>query len=512
MPVVRSVIREDSYRDSIFLMTLSAQAAREGGAEAVSAMMATDRNKDLFAASGLLTPEIAAAKPNDLAIAIRGDADSADRAAAAVLRLLDAAPAKKAACGGGAAPHDLRGAVRNEPGLNLALISVAGDYARYEAALALDAGMDVMLYSDNVSIADELALKRLAARKGLLVMGPDCGTAIVNGTPLAFANRVARGPIGLVAASGTGLQEVCCLLDRLGVGVSQAYGTGGRDLKDDIGGVTAFAALDRLAGDARTEALVILGKPPGGETRKRLLERCKTLGRPVFVHYIGASDYAPEAAAGLHPARDLTELSVLAARHFKPGAVLDGEVDPPVPAEMARPGFVCGIFGGGTLCQEAAEICGPLLAGPKASNLKVEGFAKIAGGDSFAGHTFWDFGEDEFTVGRPHPMMAPDLKMERLASALRDPKVSLVLMDMVIGYGSHPRQAELAAETLAGEAGRGGAGKIVAASVCGVEGDNPSRSSQADILRRAGVTVLASNAQAARWAAKAVLKGERDGK
>ncbi|MCC8190379.1 MAG: hypothetical protein LIP77_07040 [Planctomycetes bacterium] len=501
---LQTVIKPNTYRDSIFLMKLSAQAARESGVGAVSAMMATERNKELFTASGLMTPEIEAARANDLAIAIQGEGDAAEAAVALVLRLLDEAPEKPAAAAGETVPTTLEQAARAMPGLNLALISVAGDYARYEAAEALAAGMDVMLYSDNISLADELALKRLARAKGRMVMGPDCGTAIIDGTPLAFANAVAPGPVGVVGASGTGLQEVICLLDRMGVGIRQAYGTGGRDLKDDIGGITTFTAIDRLAADPETKALVLLGKPPGPKTRAAIRERCRGLSMPVFIHYIGADDYTAEAAAGLTTARDLTELAVAAARHFQPGASLQAMDAEPRPA---RGGFLCGIFGGGTLCQEAAEICGPLLQGDKASNLTVAGYRKIGGRDTFTGHVFWDLGEDEFTVGRPHPMMAPDLKMDRLVAALVDPSVSVVLMDMVIGFGSHPEQGRLAVEALA-RADRESNGRsretVVVASVCGTDKDVPSLSTEWDALSRAGVTVLGSNAAAARYAARAV--------
>ena len=62
-------------------------------------------------------------------------------------------------------------------------------------------------------------------------MGPDCGTAIINGVPLCFANVVRRGDIGIVGASGTGTQEVTVIIDKMGGGVSQVIGTGGRDLK-----------------------------------------------------------------------------------------------------------------------------------------------------------------------------------------------------------------------------------------------------------------------------------------
>ncbi|MCC8179624.1 MAG: hypothetical protein LIP23_01740, partial [Planctomycetes bacterium] len=479
MSAVKTVIKSDIYRDSIFLMKLSAQAAKDSGVEAVSAMMATDRNKDLFEASGLMTPEIQAAQSNDLAIAIKGDDDKVEAAIAAVMRLLDAEPDRPASAGGCGvqAPATLDQAAKKDGKLNLALISVAGDYARYEASRALANGMDVMLYSDNISIADELNLKKLAAKKGLMVMGPDCGTAIIDGVPLAFANSVAKGPLGVVGASGTGLQEVCCLLDRLGVGISQAYGTGGRDLKDDIGGITALAAIDRLADDPETKALVILGKPPGNATRAKILDRCRQLGRPVFFHYIGASDYQAEEAAGFIAGQNLTELALAAAKHFKPDAALDGAADAPARPKV-KPGFLVGIFGGGTLAQESAEICGRILPGEKASNLTVAGFKKIAGKDTFAGHVFWDLGEDEFTVGRPHPMMAPDLKMDRVVDALCDPAVSVVLVDMVIGYGSHPAQADLMVEAL-NRAAEQSAGKsrdkLVVASVCGTEGDRPSR-------------------------------------
>ncbi|MCL2000247.1 MAG: hypothetical protein FWG74_02330 [Planctomycetes bacterium] len=510
MPIVMSLVRENSYRDSILLMAISTQTARECGVAAVSAMMATDRNKELFTTSGLMTPEIAAAKANDLAIAIKGEAEATKQAAAMVLRLLDTGltPRPGGENGRSEEPKTIPAAKKTVPGLNLSLIAVAGDYARYEASLALAEGMDVMLYSDNISLSDELALKKLARRKGLLVMGPDCGTAIVDGTPLAFANRVARGPVGIVAASGTGLQEVSCLLHRLGVGINHAYGVGGRDLTDEIGGLSAFAAIGRLAGDPATKALVILGKPPGRETRQRILERCRAFDRPVFVHYAGISDYAAEIAAGLHPARDMTDLAEMAARHFRPGVILDEVADVRGPPVSIRTGYVCGIFGGGTLCQEAAEICGGLLSGPKASNLKIEGFTRISGKDRFSGHVFLDLGDDEFTVGRPHPMMAPDLKMDRLVETLLNPEAAVVLMDMVIGYGSHSEQAQLTAAALERakrESGGTSAGKLVVASVCGVEEDKPSRSSQVDILKKAGVMVLPSNALAARWAARTVI-------
>ncbi|MCD8140728.1 MAG: acyl-CoA synthetase FdrA [Planctomycetaceae bacterium] len=503
----KTIILPNSYRDSVFLMKLSSQAKERGGADTVSAMMGTTRNKELFEASGLMTPEIRDANPNDLVIAVRAEDDKLEAAAQAVLDMLNEAPAKKQddACGN-AAPRTIDAAKTADADLNTAIISVAGDYARYEAARAVTDNMDVMLYSDNISIADELALKTMASRKGLLVMGPDCGTAIIAGTPLAFANRVRSGSVGVIGASGTGLQEVTCLLDRLGVGITQAYGTGGRDLKDDIGGITTLTALERLATDDKTTMIAILGKPPGDATRAKILDRCKNLGKKVFMHYMGASSYDAENKAGIGTADNLTDFSVMVAKAANPSAALDGKGDDhPLPAGL-KPGFLHGIFGGGTLCQEAAEIAANSLTGEKFTNLKVKGFTHITGKDKVEGHLFLDLGEDEFTVGRPHPMMAPDLKMERLVDALCNPKVTVALIDLVIGYGTHPDQANLVVQAMEkADKQSGGASRstLVVASVCGTEGDVPSRSSQVAILEKAGVVVLASNAIAANWAVKA---------
>lgn len=514
MPV-RTVVLPDTYRDSVFLMKLSSEAKKACGARQISAMMGTARNKELFAQSGLSTPEVEAARPGDLVIAIDVE-DGAqsesllDKAVAEVQTLLNAAAPKAKASGETAPPATLEEAREVDPDLGLALISVAGDYARYEAAKAIDAGMDVMLYSDNISLDDEIALKRAAVAKGLLVMGPDCGTAIVKGVPLGFANTVRKGTVGIVGASGTGLQELFCLLDRFGVGITDAYGTGGRDLKDAVGGLTALAALDRLIADPNTRILALIGKPPGKDVRRKLAERVKASGKPGFAHYLGATDYDLERAAGITCADDVTELALVIAKAVVPG-LDEAALLPQRPLPKAKTGFLRGLFGGGTLCQEAAELVAPLLKGPKFANMKVAGFEAVSGSDPTPGHAFWDLGDDEFTVGRPHPMMAPELRMARLEDALCDPAVSVVLLDVVIGFGSHPDQAGEISAALARAAERSkGASreKIVVASVCGTDGDTPGRQAQVAVLEQAGVVVLPSNARAAVWAAKAACGGE----
>lgn len=502
MSVLRVLILPDTYRDSVFLMKLASQAGKESGAIQISAMMGSARNKELFRDSGMSTPEVEAAKADDLVIAVLADDSLVDAVLRSVQSALEAAPPAQAGCPGGVAmPQDIAEALERDKALNLAMISVAGDYARYEAAQALAAGMDVMLYSDNISLEDELALKRLAARKNLLVMGPDCGTAIINGTALAFANRVQTGDIGLVAASGTGLQEVTCLLDRFGAGVSHAFGTGGRDLKDEIGGLTTFAALDRLLKDPDTRQIGIVGKPPGAATRAALAQKISDSGKPVAVHYLGTEHYGVEDAAGIAHASNLTDFARLLAK--RSGIAVPSESpEPPLPETSG--GCLRGLFSGGTLCQEAAELAVPLL-GEVASNLSLRGARSLGASEPSRGHAFWDFGADEFTVGRPHPMMAPELRMQRLVRELCDPEVGVVLLDVVIGYGAAGGQAELVVEALR-EAERKSNGasacKTVVASVCGTEKDVPSRSAQCAVLRAGGVTVLESNAQAAVWAAR----------
>lgn len=512
MAILRSIILPGTYRDSVFLMKISSHSAQSSGAKQVSAMMATRRNKELFARSGLLTPEIEDAGPDDLAVAVEADADRVDKAMAIVRDFLTSTPSMPEEIAGLAnVPLSLEDALLARPESSLAVISVAGDYARFEAARALEAGLDVMLYSDNISIEDELALKRLAACKNLLLMGPECGTAIVGGVPLAFANNLRSGDIGIVGASGTGIQEVTCLLDRCGLGISTAYGTGGRDLMDEIGGLSTLTALERLADDPRTKIVLVIGKAPGESTRKKLLEAYATLGKPVFVRYVGAVDNSPEESLGVRCASNLTELARIAALEIAP--VLDiSEIDLPAPPalpyrESDSSRFLRGIFSGGTYCREALEIAAPLLEGRFHTNTDFKSTVRISGTIPSREHTLLDMGGSEFTIGHPHPLVSPESKMERIVSELCDPTTAVLLTDVVLGYGVAKNQAGLLVQAVdraaALTSGRSRTIPVVT-SVCGTENDTPSRSSQVAELQDAGVIVLGNNAAAALFAARCI--------
>jgi len=491
-------VRASFYRDSVTLMRLAGAMEAVTGVTRAAAMMGTPANRALLEQAGLLAKDGAAAGPADLVIAVVAeDAAAAEAARAAAEQALLARP--PAVRGAAAAPRTLEGALRTLPDANLVLISVPGAYAGAEALRALRAGLHVMLFSDNVPVATEVELKRLAHERGRFLLGPDCGTAILDGVPLGFANVVPRGRIGLAAASGTGLQEVACAIARLGEGVSQAIGVGGRDLSDEVGGLMMLRALEALGADAATEVVCVIGKPPGRATALRLAEAVGALGKPCVVNFTGESlARAPwHAAATLE---DAARAAVALARGDKPAGVEftrpAHEIERLV-AETVRglaPGrrAVRGVYAGGTLAWEARGLLAARL-GDVAPG--VTGGAGV--------HRVVDLGEDAFTVGRPHPMIDGRVRREWIDKEGRDPGTAVLLLDVVLGYGAHP---DPAGELLPALDAAREHGLAVIAGVCGTDADPQPRAAQVARLRDAGVVVMDSNAQAARLAALIALR------
>src|SRR5881396_371596 len=466
-------VRASFYQDSVTLMRLSRDMEAVPGVTAAAAMMGTPHNRELLQQAGLLAPEGAAAGPADLVIAVIADSPAAaDAARAAAEHALLARRAIAVRNTTAATPRTLTSALKILPDANLALISVPGAYAGAEALQALRAGLHVMLFSDNVPVETEVALKRLALERGLLMMGPDCGTAIVDGVPLGFANAVPRGRIGLAAASGTGLQETTCTIAREGEGVSQAIGVGGRDLSDEVGGLMMLRALELLAGDAAK------------------------LGKPCVAYFAGASTPAAGPWRVAATLEDAGRAAVALARGTTPAAtaftLAAAEVERLV-ADAARglaPGqrYVRGVYSGGTLAYEAIDLLAGSLA-EVATSLTTGG----------SGHRVVDLGEDVFTVGRPHPMIDGRVRREWIDREGRDAGTAVLLVDVVLGYGAHRDPAgEIVPAIRAVRARRPLA---VVASVCGTDGDPQSRAAQIATLRDAGVIVMDGNAQAARLAA-----------
>lgn len=497
------------YKDSVTLMQLGAQLrARDGVAEA-SCLMATPANLAQLQHADLSIDT--QASPSDLLVVVRGEPTACDDAIEAADAMLHAEGASGA---DGAAAFSLpltslALAVESNPGADLALISVPGDYAAAEAMKAIALGLHVMVFSDNVSIDDELAIKTAARAKDLLVMGPDCGTAIVNGVPLGFANVVRRGDIGLVAASGTGLQEVTCRIHNLGGGVSQALGTGGRDLKEEIGGITMLQGLAALAADRQTRVIVLISKPPSPAIARLIEAAAGAAGKPVVVHFLGAG--REPARSGLHVAASLrhaADVAVALARGERPAAASSLPAATAVAAvEQCATTMapvqksVRALFTGGTFCYEAqlAFIERGLAC---RSNAPAKGALPFDG--RFDGHVFLDLGDDDYTRGRPHPMIDPLLRDAAVREQGADAQTAAILFDVVLGFGSHEDPARGLAQALADaqrEARRQGRALALIGHVCGTDGDPQDKAAQVRQLEAAGAVIVGSNVEAAALAA-----------
>lgn len=461
------------YRDSVALMALASTVEKRAGVVRAGAVMATPSNLEILGRSGMLPPDLGAA-PDDLVLVVRADDEqTATEALEAAVTGLTATEQS----GGPAvevAPQTVREGLAADSEATLATVSTPGAYAPAVVEQALRRGLHVFCFSDNVPLHDEVRLKRLAVERRRLLMGPDCGTAVLDGVPLGFANVVRPGPVAVVAASGTGAQEVSCLLDAAGTGISQLIGVGGRDLSAAVGGLMTDLALDLIAEDDASEIVVVVSKPPSAEVADRLLARLAGLGKPVVACLLGAED-----ADGPVVVRGTLEGGAVAAAALAgtPLAPADPADDEDGSAPLA--GGVLGLYTGGTLASEAKVLLG--RAGVPAEVL--------------------DLGDDQYTAGRPHPMIDPSARADRVRDAGTRPDVGLVLVDLVLGHGASPDPATPLADAVrAARAAAAADGRelVVVGSVCGTAGDPQDIDAQRRILRDAGVVLHPSNAAAAR--------------
>jgi len=490
------------YRDSVSLMQLSAALGRLPGVEQASAVMATPSNLEFLRQAGLVDGELAP-RPNDLLVAVRGKSNAQLEAAlAAALEALHSEPAKGVGTAAAEAPlRSLQMALAQAPAANLALISVPGDYAAAEAMKALRLGLNVMLFSDNVALADEVALKRFAREHNLLVMGPDCGTAIIDGVPLGFANAVRRGAVGVVGASGTGTQQVTSLVHRRGAGISHAIGTGGHDLHKDVGGITMLQGLELLARDADTKAIVLISKPPSPAIAREVIAAARKAGKPVVINFIGSTE--DPSGGNLHVSRTLDEAAAAAvalAKGRKPARAASAAIKLPKLKFKKQQRYIRGLFSGGTFCYEASSILGDVW-----SNAPVDPKKMIEDPWKSREHTLIDLGDDVFTRGRPHPMIDLRLRNDRIIEEAADPEVAVILLDVVLGYGSHPDPAAEIVPVLM-KIKKKSSSPVIVASVCGTDEDPQGLERQEAALRDAGVLLAESNARAARLAGAIAAK------
>jgi FdrA protein len=481
-------IRSGAYADSVTLMQVSRRVGLVEGVTAALVAMASELNLGLLSGMGFAPPHNAGA--NDLLVAIRAQDDSVLQVAlTTTAEALAARPAASASAGDAPAPRTVGAASRSLGEGALVLLSLPGQHAFVEAVDALEAGRDVMVFSDNMPLAQEVRLKEIARERGRLVMGPDCGTAVVGGIGLGFANAVSPGPVGLVAASGTGAQQLLTLLDAAGVGVSALLGVGGRDLSTAVAGRSTLSALDALDADPNTELIVVVSKPPAAEVAEIVRAHAATLSTPVQFALLGPGRPDLTAAA---------EAVVTALGHEVPRWPSWRSEAAPVAAF----GALRGLYTGGTLCDEAMIIASERL-GVIRSNIPLQPEWALPDSLHAPGHLMIDFGDDRLTSGRPHPMIDPSLRLARIAEEAADADCGVLLLDVVLGHAAHPDPAaELAPAVRAARATARTRGTElpVIMSLVGSEHDPQGTKSQAEALRDAGAEVFASNSQAVRHA------------
>lgn len=508
------VIKKNTYFDSVSLMSLTTKANQIEGIEQAFIAMGTEMNKEVLQNVGLMTAELEEAKNSDLMIVIKAATDDlAEQSYEAVEELFIK---KDEAIGASDIKYPtIDSAAKSIPGANLAVISVNGAFAAREAKKALENDLHVMLFSDNVSVEEEIELKQMAHERGLFLMGPDCGTAIINNIGLCFANKVRKGSIGIVGASGTGSQEVSVRIHDFGGGITQLIGTGGRDLSEKVGGIMMLDGMKALNEDDATKVIVLISKPPAKSVEQKVLAEIKNMNKPVVVCFIGGSEEAVVAVGG-HFAKTTKEAALKAVIL---SGVDESKIDkhplnlPLIEEVKAKltpeQKYIRGLFCGGTLCDESMYLAMEKYDDVY-SNIPKDPEKRLKNIQVSEAHTFIDFGDDEFTNGKPHPMIDPSTRIDRFKQEAKDPSVGVILMDFVLGYGSHEDPvgvmvpAIVEAKQLAEQEGRH---LEIVGYVLGTDLDTPSVDEQLKKLVDAGVTYASSSTNAGLLARGFVEKG-----
>lgn len=508
-------IRKNTYYDSVALMLVTKEIKKMPLVRDVIVGMGTELNKELAENLNLSNDQIKALTPNDFFIAAGLETENENNSADIIKKVDELINSKKNDSKSEYNPTSLKSAVKYAENANMAVISLPGKYAADEVKKALNNGLHVMLFSDNVSVEEEIELKKLGRDKGLLVMGPDCGTAIINGVPLCFANVVRKGDIGIVGASGTGTQEVTVIIDKLGGGVSQVIGTGGRDLKSEVGGIMMLEGFKALIDDPETKVIVLISKPPAREVAEKILNMVKTTKKPVVVNFIGG-DRAQIEGNGAYACISLEDAGHKAVALSKGTSVSDfdgfvqseEEINSIVESEALKfdkaQKYLRALYTGGTLADEAMKLLG--RSGYEIfSNIPLSPEFKLKDIHKSIKHTCIDLGDDDFTLGKPHPMIDPIGRIERLPKEAMDDEVAIILMDFVLGFGSNDDPAgEMLPYIIEAKKNMESRGKYlsVIGYICGTEGDPQNYRQQCEKLENAGVILMPSNAQAVRLCEK----------
>lgn len=502
--LTRTALRKNQYYDSVFLMGINNRLLKVEGITQSAVLMGSDANKEVLGTLGFRSSEIRNASANDLVICISAETQSALEA---VFNHIDEWLVEVQGKKTTSDIHTLEQAFAAKPGANLVVISVPGEFAAHETKKCLEAGKHVFLFSDNVRIEDEISLKQYARDRGLLLMGPDCGTSLIGGVGIGFANSVRRGKIGAIAAAGTGLQEFTCMVHNSGYGISHAIGTGGRDLSDAVGGITTLTALDALENDPKTELITILSKPPGERTLQSLVERIKRCSKPVVGCFLGLRGKIDGEGEYFTRARIIDEAVQLAVQasggDFGQMISPVGHIPQIRSPQRRKNYYVRGIFAGGTFCYQSQQIMQDAKI-PVYSNAPLDKKYLLDNPDQSRSNTIVDMGEDFYMVGRPHPMIDSSQRAMRIVKEASDPEVAILLIDFILGYNaSTDPVGDLldAIQEAKHISQKRGDNLEVVASICGTDGDPQDLRMQTRLLQDCGVVVFPSNAQATQYCA-----------
>ncbi len=508
MARVKNIVKTNFFRDSVQLLHLSEEVKKLKGVIDAALAMGTELNKELLEKEGLLTEEGRRASENDMIIAVKAE-DSAD--IHGIIREIEELLTRPAESGE-TYYYSIESALKALPGANVALVSVPGKYAKDVVMEFINRGIHIHLFSDHVPLEDEIELKKAALEKGVLVMGPEAGTSIINGVALAFANVVDRGPIGIVAAAGTGLQETSVLITRGGSGITQGIGVGGRDVKSPVGGMMTLFSMRALEADENTEVITIVSKPPSPDVQEKIVNLIRDKGRKKYVTcFIGGQEFSiPVELKGRLVQTNTLHAASLESIRFVSNSLYEKALErislPPekvakiVEDELSklREGqrYVRGLFTGGTLLYESQVIFKEFL-GDVWSNTPLNKDFTLPNAWISKEHSVIDLGEEEFTAGRAHPMIDPTIRLQRIVQEAKDPETAVIMLDFVLGYGSHPDPAEAhlsaikKAKEIASDSGRH---LTILAHVVGTERDPQNALEQENKLRKAGVILLPTNA------------------
>ena len=512
--VVKNYIEKNRYYDSVFLMKIAGKLAQTEDIDNASIGMGTPLNKETICDLGLDTEEMNSAGPNDLIIAVRAkDEEACSRAKEEFAKLVS----ERNSGNMQNSFRSIAGAKNAIPDANLAIISVAGEYAAAEAKRALMNDMNVFMFSDNVDIGDEVELKNLALKKGKFMMGPGCGLSFINGAAIGLCSMVNRGDIGLAGASGSGIQTVMVLVHRNGFGISHAIGTGGRDMSDEVGGITMIQSIKALENDEGTKVIALISKPPAHSALLKVIDVIKKCKKPVVVQFLNGDNKILEENGIMYSetfdetAKKVMELScghgVEMKKIFDENIDTDAEISKFSPRQKYFRAILCG----GSLADET-QILWRKSAGEIYSNVALDKKFMLPDPFSSIKNTVIDIGDETFTKGRAHVAIDPTARVNRFVKEARDPETAVIYLDFLLGYALHPDPASVMSKVICEEKERAkkeGRNLTVIATICGSDLDPQDFDKQAEILRKSGVIIADTNVKAVNLAMK-IIKGTED--